>query len=75
MSLDINKSYCNSIKIFGYALTYVLASMARLFTVENDSIAFFFILLSYIVMSIFCIHLLKLTYEIYHETDDYVKKQ
>ena len=49
--------------------------MARLFTVENDSIAFFFILLSYIVMSIFCIHLTKLTYEIYHETDDYVKKQ
>ena len=53
----------NSIKILGHASTYDLASMARLFTVENDSIAFFFILLSYIVMSIFCIHLTKLTYE------------
>ena len=38
----------NSIKILGHASTYDLASMARLFTVENDSIAFFFILLSYI---------------------------
>ena len=56
----------NSIKILGHALTYVLASMAQLFNVENDSIAFSFTLLSYIVMSIFCIHLTKLTYEIYH---------
>ena len=49
--------------------------MAQLFTVENDSFAFFFILLSYIVMPILRIHLTKLTFEIYHETDDYVKKQ
>ena len=62
----------NSIKILGHALTYVLASMARSFTVETVEL---FLLLSYIVMSIFCIHITKLTYIVYHETDNYAKKQ